>query len=1203
VLESVRRLPRRAATVIPGVTVEFRVLGPLEARDDDEPLALGGAKQRALLAILLLNANQVVSSDRLIDELWGAETPKTAAKSLQVLVSQLRKVLEPTRQRGESGQVLVTRSPGYLLHIAPEQLDVERFQHFASEGREALAAADPGQAARTLKKALGLWRGPPLADLAYADFAQREISRLEELRLAVLEDRIQADLECGRHAEVIGELERLVVEEPLRERSRAQLMLALYRSGRQAEALDAYGAARRALVEELGIEPGRELRELQAAILEQDPGLDLRRAVEERRQRPAEVKKPAGAGTPSESFVGRERELTEFRAAFDDALAGRMWLFLIAGEPGIGKSRLAAELTSLAQARGGRVCWGRCWEAGGAPAYWPWVQALRAYIRESDEERIREELAPGAADIAQMLPELRELFPDLPPAPSLDPEGARFRLFDSTASFLRAAGEAQPIMLVLDDLHAADKPSLLLLEFLARSLREARIVVVGAYRDTETDTDHALSEAVAEVRREPVTCAIRLGGLDVSEVARVIELIGSMQPSNELAAAIHGETEGNPLFVGELVRLLAAEGRLEDAASATGALSIPQGVREVIGHRLRHLSGDCKRVLSVASVLGREFRLDALALVSERPVDALLDPLDEARAARVVGDVPVGRARLRFSHALIRDSLYGDLGTKERLRLHRRAAEALEELYGADREPHLAELAYHSFEAAPGGDVDKAIDYARRAGDRAAAALAYEEAARLYGMALDALELKAPVDEAARCELLLALGDAQDRGGDLLSARETFARAGDVARRLNAPEQLARAALGYGGRFVWFRAGKDRRLVPLLEDALEALPDPGPLRARLLARLAGALRDHPVPDRRASLTREAVEIARGLGDPATLAFALEGSYAALCWPRDTEQWLAMGREMTEQARESGNSEDSFFGHLNVFGVFMVRGDIDAAETELGVMARLADELRQPAQHWAVSAIQGMLALFSGRLQDAERLMEQTGEVGSRAQGLDATFYYVMNLQALALRREQGRLAEIEAQFERFVEDYPNFIFRSALTSLYCELGREDEARAELDRLAADHFSQLEVGTEWFLGVGLLAEVCASLGAQDHAAPLYDALLPYADYNVYSHVESARGSASRHLGILAATMGHWEEASRQFERALELNARMGARPWVAHTQHDYARMLTRRGAPGDDKRASELLQAARNAYEELGMTAWQTSATADLASVS
>jgi tetratricopeptide (TPR) repeat protein len=244
----------------------------------------------------------------------------------------------------------------------------------------------------------------------------------------------------------------------------------------------------------------------------------------------------------------------------------------------------------------------------------------------------------------------------------------------------------------------------------------------------------------------------------------------------------------------------------------------------------------------------------------------------------------------------------------------------------------------------------------------------------------------------------------------------------------------------------------------------------------------------------------------------------------------------------------------------------------------------------------------MLALFAGRLQEAERLMEQGGEMGSRAQGLDATFYYVMNLQALALRREQGRLAEIEAELERFVEEYPNFVFRSAQASLYCELGREGEARAELDRLAADDFSDLEVGTEWFFGASLLAEVCASLGAREHAAPLHEALLPYADYNVYSHVEAARGSASRHLGLLATTMTRWDEAAAHFEHAIERNMQMGTRLWVAHTQDDYARMLIRRGAPDDERRASELLEAARSTYRELDMDPWETKATEELANL-
>jgi DNA-binding SARP family transcriptional activator len=1175
--------------------VQFRVLGPLEVLDNGEPLALGGAKQRALLAVLLLNANEVVSSDRLIDELWGAQPPRTAPKSLQTMISQLRKLLEPGRASGEAGRVLVTRSPGYALRIEPGQLDLERFRRLASDGRQALADGHPEAAAETLREALDLWRGQPLADFAYEPFAQAEIDRLEELRLAALEDRIQADLTLGRHTDVVAELERLAEQHPLRERIRGQLMLALYRSGRQAEALEVYRDAQRALTEELGIEPSRELRELERAILEQDPALDSAPAIPERSP---EHREPTGGAVRSESFVGRQRELDEFGAGLEDAHRGRMSVFLIAGEPGIGKSRLADEWTAVAEASDARVCWGRCWEAGGAPPYWPWVQALRAYIRDGDKQRVRDELAPGAADIAQMLPELHELFPDLPPPPSLDPEGARFRLFDSTSAFLRAAGEAQPLVLVLDDLHAADKPSLLLLQFLGRSLGDARVVVVGAYRDTEPGD--ALTETVAEIRREPVTRVIRLGGLDEAEVARVIESIGRLEPSDQLARAIHRETEGNPLFVSELVRLLAAEGRLEELVVAPSLSPIPEGIREVIGHRLRRLSGDCKRMLSEAAVLGREFRLDALGRISERPEADLFELLDEAERERVVVESPAGRAGRRFSHALIRDSLYGELASSDRRRLHRQAVGALEDLYGADLEPHLAEVAYHALEAAPGGEIDKAIDYARRAADQAAALLAFEEAARHYRMALEALALRPAADEATRCDLLIALGEAEARGGNVPAAQSTFLDAATLARRLAAPEQLARAALGYGGRWIWFRSGKDPHLVPLLEDALGQLPEgDSELRVMLLARLAGALRDHPVPERRAALTGEAVEIARRVGEPRTLAHAIGGTYSALSWPRHTDAWLEMAQELVRLGNEIGDKEQAFFGRFHAFGAHMVAGDVRAAAGEYEKAANLAQELRQPSQTWVSWTEESTLNLFSGRIDRADEIAQRASEIGSHAQGMDATYWYVINAQGWALRREQGRLPEILPLLESYVAEHPGvFIFRCLLTSVHDELGNEGRAREELERLADEYFENLEVGTEWFLGASVLAGVCASLDDAARAEPLHDALLPYADYNVYAHPEAAMGSASRPLGVLAATMSRWEEAERHFERALEMNARMGTRPWVAHTHHEYAEMLIRRGQAGDIDRACELLAAARDAYAALGMTSWQEAAKSE-----
>jgi predicted ATPase len=461
-----------------------------------------------------------------------------------------------------------------------------------------------------------------------------------------------------------------VKEHPLRERLRGQLMLCLYRSGRQAEALDVYQAARSALVEELGIEPGRELRDLHQAILGQDPGLDLAAAAE----------------PPQSAFVGREPELAELLAGLDDAFAGHGRLYLLVGEPGIGKSRLAEELIAHARARDARVLVGRCWEAGGAPAYWPWVQSLRTYVRESDTAALRSQLGAGAAELAQIVPELRERFPDLPAPPTLESDAARFRLFDAAAEFLRNASESRPILLVLDDLHAADTPSLLLLRFLARQLHSGRMLVLGAYRDVDPTPGQPLTEMLAEVAREPVTRRVSLGGLSESEVAKYVELTASAIGSPELVATLHDDTEGNPLFVGEIVRLLAVEG---DRSKPTGEvrLAIPQSVRDVIARRLTHLSEECNRILVLASVIGREFALDALARMGGVSEDGLLETLDEAMAVRVVSDVPGGPGRLRFTHVLIRDTLYEELTTARRVRLHRQAVQALEALYGDEPGP------------------------------------------------------------------------------------------------------------------------------------------------------------------------------------------------------------------------------------------------------------------------------------------------------------------------------------------------------------------------------------------------------------------------------------------------------------------------------------------------------------------------------------
>jgi DNA-binding SARP family transcriptional activator len=431
--------------------MDYRILGPLEAYDRERQLPLGGARQRAVLALLLLHGNETLTRDVIIDQLWGENPPPTAAKVLQNCVSALRKELPPDTIRTVAG--------AYTLALEADGLDRDRFERLVAEGRAALDEGNHAEALEQLRRALELWRGAPLSDLSYEPFAQDEIKRLEELHIGVFEDRIEAELALGHHDELVPELEALVTRHPLRERLRAQLMLALYRAGRQAEALEAYRSARRTLLAELGIEPGRALRELEHAILEQDPAIDI--ATRQRQQKPS---RPGRAAAPT--FEGRSDELALLEAGLDDALAGRGRLFVVVGDAATGKTRLADELASTAKHNGMRILWGRGWAGGGAPDYWPWTQAL------------------GDA---------------LPDASSDEPE-ARFRFFEAVTAALRDQAAEQPLLLVLDDLQAADEGSILLLEFVATALPEMSALVVALGRPETARLDELERHATRLLR-------------------------------------------------------------------------------------------------------------------------------------------------------------------------------------------------------------------------------------------------------------------------------------------------------------------------------------------------------------------------------------------------------------------------------------------------------------------------------------------------------------------------------------------------------------------------------------------------------------------------------------------------------------------------------------------------------------------------------
>ena len=906
------------------------------------------------------------------------------------------------------------------------------------------------------------------------------------------------------------------------------------------------------------------------------------------------------------AFVGRQRELEDLWHPWERAKAGQRRLVLIAGEPGIGKTRLAAEFALTAHAKGATVLFGRSYEEALIP-YQPFVEALHHYVVACPLVVLRQQVAASGEELARLLPELAQRLPDLSGVSSSrrslaeplgsDPDSERYRLFEAVASFLVEASRACPIVLVLDDLHWSDKPTLLLLRHIVRSLEQSPLLIVGTYREMELDRTHPLSDTLADLRRDRAFERVSLKGLDENDVAAMIGARGGQEAPPELIQAVHERTEGNPFFTEEVLTHLVEtgaisrrEGRWAYNAASIEELGIPEGIKEVIGRRLSRLSEECDSVLTVAAVIGRRFDLDILEQVSDLSDERLVDVLEEAIAAGIVLETeePHAVGRYTFSHPLTRETLYEEPSTTRRVRLHRRIGEVLEQLSEANPEPRLAALAYHFCEAASGGlDANKAIDYAARAGEQATALLAYEEAVGHYERALQALELKEPADEAQRCELLLALGDALWRAGENPRARQTFEWAADIATKLKAPEELSRAALGYGagGAVV---GTVDKSLVGLLEEALGALGErDSTLRARLLARLAEELYFSDSQRRRAELSREAVEMARRVADPATLAAALRSRHLALRGPEQVESRIVVATEILGLAEDADDRALAWQGHYYRLIGLLGLGDIAAADAEIEVLQRLAEELRQPRYLWFSTLARVMRAAIDGRFEESERLAQQGLVVGQRAHEPDALLTF--GVQMFAVRQVQGRLEETEAAFKRFVERYPAVpALRCALAYLYSEADRAEEARTEFECLAGDGFAELPQDAYWLVGVSLLSDVCVSLGDAHRAATLYQLLLPYAQRTSLINQYVCMGSASRSLGLLAATMRRWEEAAKHFEDALEMNARMGARAWLAVAQHDYAQMLLARGRAGDRAKAQQLLDQALSTALELGM---------------
>jgi DNA-binding NarL/FixJ family response regulator len=814
-------------------------------------------------------------------------------------------------------------------------------------------------------------------------------------------------------------------------------------------------------------------------------------------------------------------------------------------------------------------------------------------------------LGAGAADVAQLVPEIGERLPDLPVLPVLAPEQARFRAFDHLAAFLRRAAAAQPLVLIFDDLHWADPPSLLLLEFVAHEVLDAPLVILGTYRDVEVGRQHPLVRTLAEVVRAGQSQRVTLRGLSERDVGRLVAAAGGVTPTAELIAAVYEETAGNPFFVHEVARLLAGEvedGRAVGAERTGRLLPIPQSVRETIGRRLDRLSPACNEVLATAAAVGREFGLSVLARVSDLPREQVLEALAAAAAARLIEEVPRRVGGYRFGHALIRETLYDDLSTVQKVRLHRQIGLALETLYGSDPEPHLAELAHHFVQAAPGSDVERAVAYARRAGERAMALLAFEDAAAHFEMALQVLDLLESPDELLRCDLLLALATAQHAAGDA-RVRVTFLQAAQLARRLGATEHLARAVLGFSEfrESVW---GLDDATRSLLEDALAALsPADSIMRTRLLVRLSLGLLERDTT-RAAALAAEAEVMARRLDDPRALAMALHARRVEIFFRSDEfDEFLAISAEMTRLAEAAGDCELAWSALLWQNDAFWVLGDFATADTVQRRFDRLADESGKPSLRFWSPAFRIPRAVMCGRFADAEQLLAEALTLANPTEMPYLAHWEA--LQRFAVCRDRGWPVEIESVLQHAiattrVERQPSL--RAMLALLYCETGRVADARLVYEEIVADGFARLhhvrQVRQHWYHAVGMLAEVCAVLGDVERAAALYDLLLPASGrYLVCGGLWHVAGPASHYLGLLAVTLDRRDEAVRHFEDALAMNSRIGARPFVARTQSAFATMLARRDAPGDREQALRLTDEVLATANELGMVRLAAEVTA------
>jgi tetratricopeptide (TPR) repeat protein len=886
---------------------------------------------------------------------------------------------------------------------------------------------------------------------------------------------------------------------------------------------------------------------------------------------------PALASGRQRSFVGRAEPLATLRETWIRAAKGQPGVVFLYGNAGIGKTRLCSQFAQEVQEAGATVLYGRCEEEALAP-YGPLLQSLRHYATYGDVFAL-----PAAIELAGLGW----------PIPGSERGGEqpgraseRFELFEAAVALVRQLTETAPLLVIFDDLHWADIPTLRVLRHLIRYVEDARVTLVCTSRDDEPGQDELRLRALTEIRREANVETLTLHGLSEDETAQLVAERARADVEPDIVNRLWERTEGNPFYIEETIRTVDDLAELRDDLAESGAVrrGVPTGIEALILRRLAALEPTTREVLDAAAIIGREFGLGLLAPVLGKPVPEVTDALEEAIREGLVVEVPGYVDRFAFCHALVRVTLYRRQPPSARMTLHARCGEALEARY-AGSAPHAAELAHHFFEARHVNGGDKALQYSLAAAKWAAAALAYEEAVAHQMEAQQVLAEQGR--DAERCALLLACGRMLWRAGESDQARSTFATAAALARELDDPESFAQAALGFGRRY--YDPGEvDEPQIALLEEALERLgPEDSAWRARILAGLAEALQFRESPARIQEISREAAGMARRLGDKYVLAVVLAGLHNALLHTEFLDERLAVGAEMLELARESRRDEHVATAlHWRLYDLFEL-GDMDTARREHALLVELAERLKQPLYQHFAAAWEAKWAETAGRFAEAEELAKRSLHYAERAHMAYAHSNYAGQL--FGLRRDRGELAQLPEEVREHIGERPRLpVWRAGMICARLDAAQHERARADFEELAQRDFAGVPPDLFWLGAMCLLAEACGRLGDRPRAGVLYRLLEPYADRNAQVGLAVSIGIVHRFLGRLAAVLERWEVAERHFEIALERSAAMEAITSLANARFEYAEMLLARRAPGDRERAAEHLAAARATAEELGM---------------